>query len=55
MPDDLTAREERIRVLAHSMWERAGRPDGQDEYFWAKAEAEIDAAEPPSPRVPRRP
>jgi len=41
----MTEREERIRALAHRMWEEAGRPEGQDEYFWQKAEAEIDAAD----------
>ena len=45
MRGDMTEREERIRALAHRLWEEAGRPEGQDEYFWSKAEAEIDAAD----------
>jgi Protein of unknown function (DUF2934) len=49
----MTSREERIRALAHRMWEEAGRPGGQEEYFWAKAEAEI-AAEDEQPPPPDR-
>ena len=45
MRGDTTEREERIRELAHRMWDEAGRPEGQDEYFWHKAEAEIDVAD----------
>jgi len=45
MRDDITEREERIRALAHRMWDEAGRPEGQDEYFWSRAEAEIDSAD----------
>jgi len=41
----MTPREERIRELAYHMWDQAGRPEGQDQYFWDKAEAEIDVAE----------
>lgn len=41
--------EERIRQLAHEIWEVEGRPDGQQMRHWAMAErlveAEIRAAE----------
>lgn len=43
-PDD-EAREHRIRVRAHQLWELAGRPYGAEMEFWLSAEAEIDAAE----------
>lgn len=43
-PDD-EAREHRIRVRAHQLWELAGRPYGAEMDFWLSAEAEIDAAE----------
>ena len=39
------AREHRIRVRAHELWELAGRPYGAETDFWLSAEAEIDAAE----------
>lgn len=55
---DTTRREERIRELAHRMWQQAGKPLGQDEYFWSKAEAEIDmedAADAARRRIPRNP
>ncbi len=38
MPSD---RENRIKERAHAIWERAGRPHGQDQQHWAQAEAEI--------------
>jgi hypothetical protein len=53
MPDDLTDYEERVRALAYRMWDEAGRPEGQHEYFWDKAKAEIDAADEITRRVPR--
>lgn len=33
--------EEAIRVLAHSKWERAGRPSGDGLNFWLEAEQEL--------------
>jgi hypothetical protein len=38
-----TDREERIRRRAYDLWEAAGRPEGQDDYFWNIAAGEIDA------------
>lgn len=43
--EDEEAREHRIRVRAHELWELAGRPYGAEMDFWLSAEAEIDAAE----------
>ena len=53
---DITERENRIRERAHALWEAAGRPEGQDEYFWSKAEDQIngeDAADAAHRRIPR--
>ncbi len=30
-----------IRVLAHRLWEEAGRPEGQSERFWNEAEQRL--------------
>ena len=43
-PDD-EAREHRVRVRAHQLWELAGSPYGGENEFWLAAEAEIDSAE----------
>jgi hypothetical protein len=32
------AREERIRVIAHRIWEEEGEPIGQEERHWRMAE-----------------
>jgi DNA-binding response OmpR family regulator len=41
------AREQRVRERAHAIWEREGRPGGQEERHWAEAEAELRAGEGP--------
>lgn len=41
MPDDLTAHEAQVRLLAERLWNEAGRPAGRDEEFWHQAEAEL--------------
>ncbi len=33
--------EEDIRVRAYQLWERAGRPHGQDQQLWLQAESEL--------------
>ena len=35
------ADEEIIRSRAHELWERAGKPDGQEEHFWHEAERQL--------------
>jgi hypothetical protein len=35
--------EERVRVRAHAIWEREGRPDGGAEQHWVLAEEELRA------------
>jgi hypothetical protein len=37
----MTDIEERIRELAHRLWEQAGQPHGRSEEFWYAAEQEI--------------
>jgi len=36
--------EETIRYRAYLKWERAGRPQGEDQKFWFEAEKELLAA-----------
>jgi Protein of unknown function (DUF2934) len=33
--------EEQIRIRAHELWEEAGKPDGQQDEFWHKAEKDL--------------
>lgn len=33
--------EDQIRARAHELWEAAGRPEGQQDEFWHKAEQEL--------------
>jgi hypothetical protein len=35
------ARDQAIRRRAYSYWEQAGRPAGNDQHFWYKAEREM--------------
>jgi hypothetical protein len=39
MTDDNTPR---VRDRAYVLWELAGRPDGREHEFWAKASSEIE-------------
>ena len=41
MADD----KERIREIAHRIWEEAGRPMGQADLHWEMAEKEVEDAE----------
>ena len=36
---------QKVRERAHALWERAGRPHGQDAEHWAQAEREVAAEE----------
>lgn len=40
----MDGREDRIRELAHQLWEESGRPAGEAERHWQKAQ-QIIAAE----------
>ena len=39
-----TTAEDKIRARAHQIWERSGRPEGQDLEHWRQAEAELAPA-----------
>jgi hypothetical protein len=50
----MNEREQRIREIAHRLWEEEGSPWGRDNEFWARAErmlAEEEKGGPP-PIVP---
>jgi hypothetical protein len=38
-------REERIRQMAHRIWESEGRPQGQEARHWHMAERLVEASE----------
>lgn len=38
-------RQQRVRERAHAIWEREGRPRGQEARHWAEAEAQLRAEE----------
>ncbi|MBS7542542.1 DUF2934 domain-containing protein [Ancylobacter oerskovii] len=37
-------REEQVRIRAHSLWEKEGRPDGQAERHWFQAKELVEKA-----------
>jgi hypothetical protein len=45
----VTVNESKIGVVAYHLWERAGRPAGQDMQFWLDAEAQLRATAKPAP------
>jgi hypothetical protein len=40
-----TTREERIREKAHALWEKEGRPIGQESRHWEEAEKLVNEAD----------
>jgi hypothetical protein len=34
-------RHEKVRLRAYELWQEAGEPEGRDDEFWRRAEAEI--------------
>jgi hypothetical protein len=40
--------EERIRAIAHSLWEKAGEPEGRSEELWAEAVRQEKLGAPPA-------
>jgi hypothetical protein len=38
-------KEERIRLRAHEIWEREGRPEGKEAEHWERASREIESEE----------
>lgn len=45
-------RDHHIRVIAYRLWEEAGQPEGQDEYFWHVAVERYDTELAPSGPLP---
>jgi hypothetical protein len=33
--------QEKIRELAHKLWEQAGKPEGKEDQFWFEARAPV--------------
>lgn len=52
MSDD--TRHDRIRDRAYALWQQAGEPEDQEEYFWHLAERMIDD-EDSRRTIPRQP
>jgi hypothetical protein len=56
-----TVSEEKIREIAHKLWEEAGRPEGQAEHHWykaielASAKAAKKTAAPKKAAAPKKP
>lgn len=48
-------REERIQALAYDIWERSGRPKGQELAHWAEAERIIDEQDSVASQAPMDP
>jgi hypothetical protein len=47
----MEGREERVRLRAHEIWEREGRPEGQDEAHRERALRELEAEDAVKARV----
>ncbi|APH53926.1 Hypothetical protein GbCGDNIH9_0678 [Granulibacter bethesdensis] len=41
MTGAITRQDERVRIRAYLLWEKAGRPHGRNEEFWEEALIEI--------------
>jgi hypothetical protein len=65
MMSSIETREQRLREIAHRIWEEEGRPSGEDERHWEMAkeilrnessegEDDDEDEEPPSGPVERR-
>jgi Protein of unknown function (DUF2934) len=46
---------ERIRQRAYELWEQDGRPEGQAEHYWYRAEAEVAGVSPGDEALPGTP
>jgi hypothetical protein len=45
-------RTERIRRRAYHLWEAAGKPEGQEDYFWNIAAGDIDVEDAEAGETP---
>ena len=47
-------RDQEIRNLAYFLWEKAGRPSGQEHDFWAEAARRIEIEQPCAKVQPKK-
>jgi hypothetical protein len=45
MSDEYGLLQQRIREMAHELWQAAGSPHGEDDRFWFEAKTRIDREE----------
>ncbi len=45
MNEEVKKTDERVRVRAYHLWEKDGRPHGQNDEYWTRALAEIQEEE----------
>ena len=43
MAENSGSTEQRIRDIAHALWEKEGRPDGRAEEFWYRARSQVES------------
>ena len=48
----MSEREQRVREIAHRLWEEEGRPSDQEKRHWTTAEQMFDAEETAGPGAP---
>ena len=51
----MDTREDRIRALAHRMWEEGGRPEGKEGDHWHEAAKIIDEEDSVAAQAPKDP
>lgn len=54
MKAKVPASSAQVAERAYSIWEKEGRPNGQDVAHWLRAEAELGASATPAPGKPRK-
>ncbi len=51
----MDTREDRIRALAHRLWEESGQPDGKEGDHWAEAQKIVDEENSIASQAPKDP
>ena len=51
----MASREERIREMAHQIWEKNGRPEGQADAHWDEAAKKVDEEDSIASQAPKNP
>ncbi len=51
----MDTREDRIRALAHRLWEESGRPDGKEGDHWTEAQKIVDEENSIAAQAPKDP